>query len=122
MYPYAAHSTPIMFDGEDMRIEIGDPLSPLHCLVKRDDRVTNIGLYSRPKKRRIALNQIRGCLIPEVLVKTHELMEQCIQLARIKRISDLLPSAPAGLSFATGSSDRPRLRGRHVLQCPLPEA
>ena len=86
-----SHSTPIMFDSEDMRIEIGDPLSPLHCLVKRDDRVTDIGLHSRPKERRVALSQIRRGLIPEALFKTsfRELMGQCIQLARIKRISEL---------------------------------
>lgn len=97
-----------MLDGKHIAIQLGDPLPALHRQLQMTDCGTNVRLDLVPKEVGIPFSEIGWSGVTQLLIDTclGELMKQCIELAWIKRISQLPNQIgrPNQASFGVGFS------------------
>src|SRR5262245_12142197 len=81
----------IMLDREDVTVEGGGPLLPLHRHVEITQSVADVPLDLAPKKLRVVVDHIGWTGIAELLVHAvfDKLVIEGVQFARIKRIAQL---------------------------------
>ncbi len=76
---------------EDVAVELGEPRLALLGVVEMADGVLDVGLDRGPEEARIGFGEIGRALVAARLrdADLGELVEECIQLARIERVGEL---------------------------------
>ncbi len=85
------HVLPLMLDRKYVAVELRYPLPSFHCQFEMVYGVVYVGFHLTPKEPGVSLGHVGGISITQLLIypDLSELMEECIELARIQRISEL---------------------------------
>src|SRR5688572_31536262 len=96
-----------MLDGEDVAIEVGDPLPPLHGPLEADDRVADVRRYLGPEELWVLVRKIGRRSIAQALIHADlgEFVEKRVQLSQVERIPELADQIRGAYQASFGVGD-----------------